>query len=136
MRSSGVTSWLRLARAHQLLARAFSDHLRGHGLSPAQFDVLVHVGDRPGLTQQELAERLLVTKGNVCQILGRMEVQGLITRQPEGRAKRVDLTPAGERLYAEVIPAHEARVEEILGALSSADQATLRRLLRAVERAV
>ncbi len=135
MRSVGVTSWLRLARTHQKLERTLAEHLRGHGLSAAQFDVLVHVGAKPGLTQQELAERLLVTKGNVCQILGRMEEQGLLARRPDGRANRVDLTPLGARLYAEVLPAHESRVAEILGALSPDDQATLRRLLRAVERA-
>lgn len=135
MRSPGVASWLRLARTHQRLERALAEHLRARGLSPAQFDVLVNVGGTPGLTQQELAERLFVTKGNVCQILGRMEEQGLLTRRPDGRANRIDLTPLGARLYAEVLPAHEARIAEILGALPLDDQATLRRLLRAVERA-
>lgn len=135
MLSPGVTAWLRLVRAHQKVDRALAEHLRRYGLSPAQLDVLVQVGGRPGLTQQELAERLLVTKGNVCQILGRMEEQGLLTRRPDGRANRVGLTPAGARLRAEVVPAHEARIAELLVALSPGDQAALRRLLRAVERA-
>src|ERR671927_1396429 len=105
-RSPGLVAWLRLARVFQKAQRAQTSQLRCWRLSPAQFDVLAHVGAAEGLTQQRLADALLVTKGNICQILDKMERDGLIQRQPAGRVNQVYLTDAGRRLVAEVVPAH------------------------------
>src|SRR5579884_4225783 len=127
---------MRLARVYQKVDRASAAHLRGRGLSVAQFDVLARVGARPGMTQQELAGALLVTKGNVCQLLDRMEADGLVERRREGRAKRLHLTPRGAALAAEAVPAQERVVDEQLGALGPADQAQLLRLLRRLDRSI
>src|ERR671932_2526202 len=86
-RSPGLVAWLRLARVFQKVQRAESNQLRCWRLSPAQFDVLAHVGASEGLTQQRLADALLVTKGNVCQILDKMERDGLLVRRPSGRGQ-------------------------------------------------
>ena len=45
----GLLAWLRLARAYHKVDRASAVHLRGWGLSVAQFDVLARVGSRPGV---------------------------------------------------------------------------------------
>jgi len=91
-----IPAWLRLARVFQKVDRATVDLLRQWDLSVAQFDVLVQVGNAEGLTQQQLADRLLVTKGNVCQLLDRMEERGLLVRQQEGRANHLYLTEKGK----------------------------------------
>jgi DNA-binding MarR family transcriptional regulator len=134
--SLGVRAWLRLARVYQKVDRASALHLRRWGLSVAQFDVLARVGSRPGMTQQELAESLLVTKGNVCQVLDRMEADGLIARRREGRAKRLQLTPRGAALFAEVVPAQERVVEQQFGVLDPSAQGELLTLLRQMDRRV
>lgn len=72
LRKPSVITWLRLARVYQRVDRASAEHLSAYGLSVGQFDVLAQVGAREGITQNELAEKLLVTKSNVCQILRRM----------------------------------------------------------------
>src|SRR5689334_11640430 len=104
-RTPGLLAWLRLARVYQKLERAEASRLRCWRLSPAQFDVLAHVGAAEGLTQQELADALLVTKGNICQILDKMERGGLLQRQPAGRVNQVNLTERGRQLFDEVVPA-------------------------------
>ena len=134
--SPGLLAWLRLARVYQKIDRASAVHLRGWGLSVAQFDVLARVGGRPGMTQQELAESLLVTKGNVCQLLDRMEADGLIERRRQGRAKRLHLTPRGQALFAEVVPAQERMVERLFGVLDPNAQRELLALLRDLDRRV
>ena len=113
----------------QKVQRAESSQLRCWRLSPAQFDVLAHVGASEGLTQQRLADALLVTKGNVCQILDKMERDGLLVRRPAGRVNHVYLTEGGRRLFEEVVPAHERFMAEAFGQLSQADQWELLRLL-------
>lgn len=136
MPSIAVLDWLRLARVYQKLDRASIEHLRGFDLSLAQFDVLNHVGAAEGLTQQDLANSLLVTKGNVCQLLERIERAGLIERRPEGRANRIFLTPAGRQRLTEARPAQEALIERALAPLSPNEQRTLLDLLRKVDRAL
>src|SRR5262245_66596409 len=71
---TAVATWIRLARIYHKIDRTSSEAFRAHGLTVAQFDVLVQVGHHPGCSQQELADRLLVTKGNVAQVLTKMEV--------------------------------------------------------------
>jgi DNA-binding MarR family transcriptional regulator len=120
-------------RVYQKVDRASADHLRGWGLSVAQFDVLARVGSQAGIKQQEVADSLLVTKGNVCQLLDRMEDRGLIVRRREGRANHLFLTEAGRRLYDEAVPAQEAMVSERFSALSDEEQAQLHELLRKLD---
>jgi DNA-binding MarR family transcriptional regulator len=120
-------------RVYQKVDRASADHLRGWGLSVAQFDVLARVGSQAGIKQQEVADSLLVTKGNVCQLLDRMEDRGLIVRRREGRANHLSLTEAGRRLYDEAVPAQEVMVSERFSALSDEEQAQLHELLRKLD---
>jgi DNA-binding MarR family transcriptional regulator len=135
LRQPAVIAWLRLARVFQQIERAAAEHARGFGLSLAQFDLLAHVGAAEGVTQQELADRLLVSKGNVCQLLDRMERAGLLVRRPEGRANRLFLTEAGRALFAEVIPTHECLIAEQFSALTPEEQVQLLGTLRKLDHA-
>ena len=136
MKVPALLGWLRLMRVYHKIDRATAGRLKDWGLSVAQFDVLAHVGAAEGITQQELADLLVVTKGNVCQLLDKMEGRGLISRVQEGRANRLSLTDKGRRLFEEVVPAHEAGIAERFSVLSEADQARLHELLRKFDRAL
>ena len=127
---------MRLMRVFQKVDRVSGERLRAWALSVGQFDVLARVGVAEGIVQQELADSLLVTKGNVCQLLDRMEGRGLILRRREGRNNRIFLTEEGRRLLDEVVPAHEALIAERFSALSRAEQERLHELLRKLDRAL
>ena len=129
-------AWMRLMRVYHKGDRASAEHLKRWGLSVAQFDVLARVGAEEGIKQQEVADSLLVTKGNVCQLLDKMEGRGLISRRREGRINRLFLTAEGRRLYEEAVPAQEAMVSERLSVLSATEQAQLHELLRKLDRAL
>jgi len=131
----GLVLWLRIARIYGRHLRLGAEHLRSWNLTNAQFDVLAQVGSAEGLTQQELAQRLLVTQGNVTQLLDKMEQRGLIERCPEGRSKRLVLTEAGRQLYDEVVPAHEVIQAEQFEQLSRDEQRQLLVLLRKLDHA-
>lgn len=134
--SRAVLAWLRLARVYQKIEQAAAVQLRAYGLSLAQFDVLARVGAAEGLTQQELAERLLVTKGNISQLVDRLERAGLVHRVPEGRVCRLHLTAAGRARYTQVVPAHEELIEREISALSPVEQENLAWLLRKLARSL
>jgi DNA-binding MarR family transcriptional regulator len=136
VRRHPVLAWLRLNRAFHKISHCSEEQMRCKGLTMAQFDVLAHVGVSPGLTQQELADSLLVTKGNVCQLLDRMEKGDLIERRSEGRANRVFLTEQGQELYDRVVPEHEDVIAAKFDGLTPSEQAQLLSLLRKLDQSL
>jgi len=136
-RGPEVQAWLTLARVYHLLERRLGAGLGGGGLSLSQFDVLATLYHGEGITQQELAERLLVTKGNIVGLLDR--VCAWVERRPDPndrRANRLYLTPAGRKLMAKVLPGHLAAVREVMGGLSAAELEALNDLLSRLEGSV
>jgi DNA-binding MarR family transcriptional regulator len=131
-----VRLWLRLARVYHKIEQATAAELRREGLTVGQFDVLAHIGAAEGSTQQQVADALLVTKSNVCQLLDRMERTGLVERQQHGRMNHVYLTDEGRRLYQRVVPAHERQIAAHLASLSPEEQAAMLGLLRNVDHAL
>jgi DNA-binding MarR family transcriptional regulator len=136
LRTPALLAWLRLVRVFQKVDRVSTDALRCQQLSPAQLDVLAKVGSAQGISQQELADALLVTKGNVCQLLDKMEATGLIERRPDGRVNRLFLTDRGRHIHDEVVPSHDAILAGQFNTLSGPDQRELLRLLRQVDHAL
>jgi DNA-binding MarR family transcriptional regulator len=134
IRTPGLLAWMRLSRVFQKVDRVASEALRYRQLSPAQVDVLAKVGATEGISQQELANALLVTKGNVCQLLDKMEGSGLLERRPDGRVNRLYLTDQGRQVHDEILPNHDAMLARQFDALSVDDQRALLRLLRRIDR--
>lgn len=134
VRQASVLAWIRLARVFQKISTISAKQFRAFDLSQAQFDVLAQIGAAEGLTQQELACKLLVTKGNISQLLARMEQRGLIERVQDGRCNGLHLTAAGRELARTVVPQHEALISGLLAPLNEAEQRELLRLLRKLDR--
>src|ERR1041384_5643999 len=128
VRTPGLLAWLRLVRGFQKGDRVSSEALRCRQLSPAQLDVLAKVGSSEGISQQELAHALLVTKGNVCQLLDKMQGSGLLERRPDGRVNRLFLTEQGRRVHDEIVPKHDAMLVEQFSSLTETEQRDLLRL--------
>jgi MarR family transcriptional regulator, organic hydroperoxide resistance regulator len=115
-----VRAWAQLARTYNRFERRLEQALDAHGLSLPQFEVLARLHFDDGMTQNELAGQLLVSKGNVCGLVGRLEAAGLIDRRPDPddrRANRLSLTALGRRAFAAAFPEHLALVKELMSAL-------------------
>jgi DNA-binding MarR family transcriptional regulator len=124
--------WFRFIRLNRRVQAAVSVELRAIGLSIPQFDVLSTLTEREGLTQQDLAARLYVTKGNVSGLIDRLVEAGLVERRPipgDRRSYALHLTPAGTDLAVRGIAAQEAYVARTLGRLPAADIAQFERLV-------
>jgi DNA-binding MarR family transcriptional regulator len=134
LRNPALRAWVRMLRLSQKVQPALAEMLRRLGLNPAEFDILDTLATREGLTQQELADALLVTKGNMTYHLCRMEERGLVDRRPEGRKNRLYLTGESRRLLEEALPEHEALIDERFSGLSVEDRAQLAELLGKLER--
>ena len=64
--------WFRFVRLETRIRLAMTNRLKAVGLSIAQCDVLTTLTEREGLSQQDLAERLYVTKGNISGLIDRL----------------------------------------------------------------
>ena len=127
---------IRLFQTHESLQRRLGQVLESAGLTLPQFDVLANLGMTEGITQQELADKLLVTKGNVVGLLDRMESAGLVERRADPndrRANRVFMTHRGAEALREAFPAHLAVIRRAMARLSAADHQALSRLLERIE---
>jgi DNA-binding MarR family transcriptional regulator len=132
-----IDAWVGLAHAYHLIARRLEQALDPHALSLAQFEVLARLHFDGRMNQNDLAQRLLVTKGNVCGLIDRLETAGLVERRSDPadrRANRLILTSEGARLLAESLPDHLAIIRERLGGLSEAEQRTLGELAERLAR--
>lgn len=129
----GLMLWFRLSRLYNQSVRESNQHLRAWNLSAAQFDILVQVGTHERLSQQELADKLLVTKGNITQLLSKMEDMGIMIREQQWKTKYLALTEQGKELYQEVVPRQEQFQASQFSALSSEEKKQLLELLRKLQ---
>lgn len=112
--------WFRFLRLHRRVSIAIAGELKAVGLSIPQFDVLSTLTEREGLTQQELAERLYVTKGNISGLIDRLVSGGLVKRRTiagDRRSHAIYLTPAGARRAQEAIAMQREFVAQTFGQL-------------------
>lgn len=138
-RQPGVLAWLHLLRVQHQIQKSEITHLAKFNLTLPQFDVLAQLNREEGITQQTLADRLLVTKGNVCGLMERMLEQGLVERRQDphdGRAYMLHLTPKGKQLIETVMPAHTQLIASQMNALDSEKQKQLLDLLSELDRAL
>ena len=73
--------WFRFMRLETRMQIAVTERLREIGLSVPQCDVLTTLTEAEGVSQQDLAKRLYVTKGNISGLLDRLENAGLVERR-------------------------------------------------------
>jgi DNA-binding MarR family transcriptional regulator len=103
-----------------------------------QFDVLATLWHGEGITQQELAERLLVTKGNVVGLIDRVSLAGWVERHPDPedrRANRLYLTDLGRALLDKAWPDQIAFCQKIFGTLNDAELKLMHEYLARLEQA-
>jgi len=131
--------WIALARCYATYAKAIASKVQEYELTTPQFgtlEALYHLGP---LSLGELADKLLVTGGNVTYVMDRLEDQGLVYRYrcPEDRRViHAKLTPEGRSLVASVFPEHASHVEHLSRHLSREEQETMRVLLKKLGRGI
>lgn len=126
----------RLARLRTLLDSAQVEVFERHGLSAADFQVVVtlrRTGPPYRMAQSRLMTQLSLTSGTVSVRLERLQKAGVVVREPDpddGRGALVTLTPHGLDLFNRVTPDHLANEDRLLSALTDEERGTFTALLR------
>lgn len=110
-----------------------------YGLTVPQFGILEALHHLGPLSLGELADKLLVTGGNITYVMDRLEAQGLVERHRSERDRRVveaRLTSEGRARIAAVFPGHAAFIREMMAPLAREERRVLRQLLKRLGKGV
>ena len=132
-------AWIALIRTHARLWDQVEAQMRqDSGLTMARYDVLMQLdmaGGRLGLS--ELASTVVLSASGLSKLLDRMEVSGLIRREPDPRDARstfARITPRGRSLVRRARRSHHAWLQETFGdALDDRDLADLTRIMGRID---
>ncbi|MFZ0968405.1 MAG: MarR family transcriptional regulator [Candidatus Acidiferrales bacterium] len=128
-----LNAHINLERAANTVAAQLTAKLDLKGLTISQFgtlEALYHLGP---LCQNEIAQKLLRSGGNMTLVINNLEKQGLVRRvrqDDDRRLIRVHLTAEGRREIARVIPDHVKAIIKTMSVLTARDQEDLRRICR------
>jgi DNA-binding MarR family transcriptional regulator len=82
-------NWVAVARACHALERTLAARLAPLDLKPAQLDVLMNLYRHPGMSQHDLARKLLVGRSNITMLLPQLEKRRLVRREGDPKDKRI-----------------------------------------------
>ena len=119
-----VRVWFRLIRLEARMQAAVGERLREIGVSIPQCDVLTTLTEQEGVSQQELAKRLYVTKGNISGLIDRLAEAGLVERRSTALDRRqhaIHLTETGRRTAERAIAVQHRWIASTLGKMADAD---------------
>ena len=121
--------------AYRIFVKALADELGPHRITTGQWSALRVLWQEDGLSQVELAQRMMVEKASLTAVLKAMASEGLITRvrnSDDRRKVNIYLTAYGRRLKSKILPLIGRINKRATRRLSSADVQQLRRLLARV----
>jgi len=110
-------NWIAVARACQVMGLSLARALQPLDIKPPHLDILVNLFRTPGISQQDLADKLLVGRSNLSMLLPQLEKRGLLLRKSDPQDRRVlrlELTEAGTKLTEEAIVIQTGIIERAM----------------------
>ena len=120
----GHASWLAVVKCYLKCQKVMNQKLAKLGLTTAQHELLMNINHKPGSSQQQLSDRLLVVKSNTSALLKKMVDRGWIerTRDPQdGRLFHLYLTPTGKHKLQQSMTVQIAVVQAMTTVMSDAE---------------
>lgn len=110
-------TWIAVARACQLMQLTLARNMAHLEIKPPHLDILLNLYRREGISQQELARKLLVGRSNMSMLLPQLEKRGLIERRADARDKRVlrlHLTAEGKVITEQAMKVQTALIDTVM----------------------
>jgi DNA-binding MarR family transcriptional regulator len=110
-------TWIAVARACQLMQLTLARNMAHLEIKPPHLDIMINLYRREGISQQELARKLLVGRSNMSMLLPQLEKRGLIERRADARDKRVlrlHLTDEGKAVTEQAMKVQTALIDTVM----------------------
>jgi DNA-binding MarR family transcriptional regulator len=117
-------NWIATVRAEKAIVRELSKALAPLDIKIVQLDVLMNLYRHPGMSQHDLARKLLVGRSNITMLLPQLEKQGLLRRESDAKDKRVMrifLTEEGEELLMKALQVYTALIDRVMAQSTPAE---------------
>lgn len=124
-----IVNWFKMVKFINHTNQESNEFLKEYGLTLAQFDALNQIYRHQPLTQQELAEELMISRGGISQMLKRLEGNGWIKRDQEWKVKYINLTTLGHDLVMTVQHVQAVNQAKMLDGLNEQENEKLSELL-------
>ncbi len=98
-------------RTHRLAMQFYAERLKSTGISGPQQIYLLHICNHPGITQEQMAQHLMVNKSTAARHLATLEEKGWIVRQSDPADKRNLLLFATDKA-TQICPQIKAAIQE------------------------
>lgn len=124
-----------LRRAHFAAEERFAREFADEQITPRQKATLIAVYQRPGLSQNMLAEHLFIDRNTVAEMVKRLVARQLLERRPSAgdrRAHELFLAPAGAAMLNRVMPRDATIERAILQRLPKGDEKRFMTYLRLI----
>lgn len=133
--------WLRLLSCTTTIERHVRERLRVRfDTTLPRFDMMAQLNREPrGLKMSELSRRLMVTGGNVTGLTDQLVAEGLVVRRGipgDRRAYNVRLTPKGKRQFDAMAVEHERWIVELLDEIPPDERVSLHESLGHLKSAI
>ncbi len=128
-----IMLWVRLAMTFNVVYHEIKKELGKEHLTVPQLEIISCLDRTKGLPLSEIAERLLVSGGNVTGIIDRLERDGYVSRardKVDRRVVRALLTDKGFELYKSFLPRYRDVIHRINSVLTVEERKQLQRLLK------
>ena len=102
----------------RLLRVEIDKRARAHGMTRAQWGILIWLERRPGISQKELAEFLEVEPITAARLLDRLEARGMVERRADKQDRRVwrlHLLPPAHAVLREIDAQRRAMTDLLIG---------------------
>lgn len=130
-----LLAWLELLRTSNYIKKMIDGKLRAQfGQSISRFDVLstLERGQRNGVRAGDLSRAMVVSEGNITQLMSKLLRDGLVLKRNDEKDARVviySLSDEGLSLFNVMATAHAGWITEVFKELSTKDLTEFRDLL-------
>lgn len=110
-------TWIAVGRACQLMQLTLARNMAHLEIKPPHLDIMINLYRREGISQQELARKLLVGRSNMSMLLPQLEKRGLIERRADARDKRVlrlHLTDEGRSVTEQAMQIQTTLIDTVM----------------------
>lgn len=105
---------------------------RAHGMTRAQWGILIWLERQPGLSQKELAEILEVEPITVARLIDRLEHRGMVERRPDPKDRRIWRLHLGDPAHSVLGEIDSQRAEMRALVTDGLDDATIETMTEAL----
>ena len=117
---SSVRVWLRLLSCTMAIEKEVQRRFVERDMTLPRFDVLAALDRHGEMNMGALSQALLVSNGNVTQLVQKLVRDGLVEmRKPpaDRRSSIVRLTPEGQQVFARLARVHQDWIDQMVGEL-------------------